>query len=933
MKISSTADKLGIDLPRKQQNRLEPSPPLQQTKPILKHRSISDILAASNRESTLYGTPIYEEVVAKNEVQEVNAEVTLIGILQRPPLWHTKSDSFVLRNHLSSSPQNLGRDISPGYRKSEESSLSPPDYGSRRHSGRRSDSSSSYQVSDDSHSDKNQRSRPKRHISFNSFVEQRIVIEPSRNDKRLSTVYARRSSSESGSDEDDEGTALEMRSSSGSSLSSTRRGSLASSSEANTPKTVQMTMITAPFPPTLLKEDDELPAPSPAVVFVAPQGVDQERLRYEAAVSATSRASFGYPDRRRRGSASTPPVGWIAPSQEGEWYEGGDSSEDLQPDYFSGIPQPDDPTEPPRESIYTDEDEDAITVRRRKAGNWSPGLPPKRGPTISSWLDSQNPTPDLVLPSSRRSSTTSKQKPKTKSIPQPTIAHQENFTSGVPIRRIGSASDVRVVGFVGSAPTQIIEPRSNGREYQRGRSRGTSFEGVALEGNTSALSSGSGAGRTEGRRGRGTSTREGGGGLARSQSAALISPTPEGAGDRSQRSSAVLLEELERPRRGRSLLRTNSSSTISERERSSTGGSASPLGSLSPRSSSSVGIVGGIIVQPATGSRRGGSALRFVSGSWSAEDERTSEDGDSKLESVVVPPPKQRPSGLVRVGSSGSIATKPVSITSNNVSLSIPAANSLSAPIRKAPVLEGIRHLNLDPSLMGLGTIPDAILSGSSGSTSGASSFWRGTELEGDSSVTPPSIDERQKPVTREDVSIHRDLLLARNPIKPRASGASLASSASNGSNSSATTVVPNTPTQAVSARNRSRSSPLVSASSSVSSNASVGSHRRTSSRSSINGGSSTPPMGVLSTAPSSVAPRLVSSVVATRMEVGSPPTSATATAQMAAKRHSRRISGTPSLSGQEDKAASVSPGSMLSGVVVSAKGLLGAFWGGNTGE
>ena len=1001
-KISSVQDKLGIDELKSVRRKEKSSSPPNQTsalpaKPILKRRSITDILAMAvvpPRNPQPLSSPIYEcvsaELEAKSEEEdmEMESESTLppaAGVLQassRPPLWQTKSDSIVVRQHmgaaLSTSPMSI-HGLTPPKESTvvelaESVSLSPSEYG-RPRKGHRSDSSSSYQVSDDSNTG---RVKPTRHISFNSFVEQRIVVDPV--PLRLSTVYAR-SSSESGSDEEDEDTILQMRSSSGSSISSGRRGSSNSTTSlSDTPTngkvTPHMTMTTAPIAPTLLKEPDHLPAPSPAVVFVAPQGVDEETLKYE--VHAASRSQFAVQaDRRRAGSTDWPPNG------------GSDWNEQTEmADYFANVPLSG-LAEPDREPIYTDEDDDAITVRRRKGGIRSPRL--SRGGIR--WESSP---PETVQSLPLKSSFSRKAHQSGPSTP-PIVSDQEVARSmarygtnirepasskplGVP-RRIGSSSDLMEPsrwssspdneGLVGSGPhashlsASMSSMRSGtaGRSGNRNRQRGTPFEGVDLEGHTSALSARSGSSASGGRDM-----------LANNRSASLFSP-PRGAdlGDARGRTQRIN-EDLERPRRGRSLLRANSSSTVSERERSSTT-SSSPIGSLSPRSNSSVGIVGGYIVPPngigaimvPPSSSLRGSGLRFESGSWDKGGERRTNGGGSAQAAVRPDPPSgggglvhtsdtndapmhtslqssNRSSGIRRSSSSTTIATKPIvlqrpSSSSNITDTARQSPQLITSPINNAPTL------TLQPPSSDLASFPDIrggigddinppedSLASNAGSLASHSlestgSFWHADELERQespaTSLSPANSPHLPPTSDMEGPSLPHDLLLAKGPIKPRASGMSLASSASNESNSSTATVMP---PQTIGAKRR--STQLASASSSLSSGASTPpAHRRSGSKSSLSTAAPpTPPSVMRSNSSSSIATRLVTPTVATRSEVGSHVAES--------EKHLRRLSGgisTPN----EEKASStysssqVSPGFVLSNVVESAKGLLGVIWGG----
>ncbi|PVG00753.1 hypothetical protein CPB86DRAFT_170490 [Serendipita vermifera] len=1073
------------------------------SKPILKKRSITDILAMAiipPRAPQHSSSPIYEAVSeqieesadAKEELVLESEPSTLppaAGVLQapsRPPLWHTKSDSILARQPMSStlstSPASIHGLSPPGDNSSDllskSASLSPPDRNNHhpQRRGQRSDSSSSYQVSDDS-ANNGATTKPRRHISFNSFVEQRIVVDPV--STRLSTVYARSSSDSGSDDEDDEETVLQMRSSSGSSLSSSRRGSSnsrASFSDTNTPATAratQMTMITAPIAPTLLKGNDELPAPSPAVVFVAPNGVDEEALRYE--VHFASRPHFAVPaDRRRAGSQED----WMEES--GNWYDQGEGV-----DYFSGVPLngevavDNQPQQPPRESIYTEEDEDAITVRTRKGGGIrSPrgsGYGRREGSGLK-WVDGEEITTSPTSPQSptsrpvpRKSAFSKKYRDSVMntSVSPPFVSHQEVVDShdddhslsptksrplGVP-RRVESNSDniqssssgwSKDEGVViGSAPpssllsASISSARSSSTptsannnstaggglvtmaaagarsSSNRKRPRGASFEGVDMAGHTSALSGRSGSSRYGSANGNG-------GGLVRSQSAALVSGSRDfdmeevGRG----RSPRVVSDE-DRPRRGRSLLRTASSSSISERERSSTTSSSSPIGSLSPHSSSSVGIVGGYIVPPTgggsviiapSGSVRNGSSLRYEADSslWSLdartgrsaaerEEEEKVDGGD--LAQIVNTTPKatstpglvrtssssnipaqtslqnstqqsrpssglkrsssstnivggsssSKPSGLQRTGSSSNIAgqlSSPVPLQRSSSSSNIASSNKTIPTQQRQPSLQVVTSptKNAIPSLVlqppsakpssasnmrdERATIDNDSFASLSGSES-TGSFWKNGELE--SPATPPSpADKSQRAAAIDEsgtTSLHRELLLAK-PIKPRASGMSLASSTSNGSNSSSATVVP-PPASASQSAPKSRSSNLASASSSLSSNASPSpstpsSHRRASSKSSVTTGPTTPPPTVRTGNIPSIATSHVTPAVATRSELGSPGSSAS-------EKHLRRLSAGVT-SPVDDKspmnsASPVSPGSVISNVVGSAKGFFDALW------
>ena len=663
-KEASAMDKLNVD---------------SQTKPILKHRSISDILALGAlppRPLPLVGSPLYEEPAIEGHAEETleppspteehleNASVppddAVLRAPSRPPLWHTKSDSIVLRNRLSTSPQppnpnTFPSSPSPPHRKTP--SPSPPGRFTSRKSAR-SDSSSSVQHSDagsyassTTHGGRvRQNGRPRRHISFNSFVEQRIVVDPP---TTLPTVHSR-SLSDSGSDDEQ----LEMKSSSSSgSLISRRLNSGSRSSSSTTAHAAdeppKLTMITAPFPPALLKEAVDLPAPSPAVVFMPPSGMNHQALEYQLmrAASAGSngvRSPYGFQGARIASPISLNRSPELVGASQGDW-----AHQEKMLDYFSGVPVHTsgrrhsrrlEPTELNgsglllddelvREPVYTDEDADAITVRRRKSGG---SLRRGRSGSGSSINGSSGSiaTPSTVVAAVATSSTV--QWPGVGAGQSSTSTDLTNSPSpraGTQVQHSSSAPSVNFGGI--SAPTTRgrgggLFPRSTGDNIG---------ETTSVLGGRSQSYGGGGEGRI------------GFGGIIRNASAVGVSGGNLNSGGGGGNGEAPPFESRGRtvngpsgggateepPRRGRSLLRTASSSSISERERSSTGGSsASPIGSLSPRpgagiiGSGSVGIIGsressilGIVTRG-----RAGSSLRYESGSWSRSRDASEEDGN-----------------------------------------------------------------------------------------------------------------------------------------------------------------------------------------------------------------------------------------------------------------------------------------------------------------
>jgi len=868
-----------------------------QTKPILKHRSISDILALGAlppRPLPLAGSPLYEEPAIEGHAEESlgppspteehleNASVppddAVLHAPVRPPLWHTKSDSVVLRNRLSTSPQppnpnTLRSSPSPPHRKTP--SPSPPGRFTSRKSVR-SDSSSSVQHSDagsyassTTHGARvRQNGRPRRHISFNSFVEQRIVVDPP---TTLPTVHSR-SLSDSGSEDEQ----LEMRTlSSSGSLISRRLSSGSRSSSGTTAHPAdgppKLTMITAPFPPALLKEAVDLPAPSPAVVFAPPSGVDHQALEHQfmRAASAGSngvRSPYGFQGARIASPTSLNRSPELVGASQGDW-----GYQEKMLDYFSGVPVQAsgrrhsrrlEPTELNgggllldddglmREPVYTDEDADAITVRRRKSGG---SLRRGRSGSGSSTNGSSCSiaTPSTIVATVAGSSAV--QWPLVGAGKSPTSTNLADNPSSRAGNQLQHSSSAPSVTFGGAS---VPATRGRGGPYPRSTSIDfdDSGETTSALGSRSQSYGGGGGGRI------------GFGGIVRNASAVGVS-----GGNLSSSSGGGGAPPIETrgrgpsggmgggaaedpPRRGRSLLRTGSPSSISERERSSTGGSsASPIGSLSPRpgagiiGSGSVGIIGsrdssilGIVTRG-----RAGSSLRYESGSWSRSRDASEEDGnedddeeddeeeggETRREFVRRPgtarPIQRHDSGtsLVRTSSSSQIVPRggaglvrshssagrqdgffgsthggaalvppPPSVSSKpSVKFNSPSPPSSVRPPPRPPTPGGKRgramHLDLNE-------VDDEKESGDSTTNSpspwSTNEFgvpWRErTSLGLDSSVSPPSPNGwRDAPSSGRAADPLYPLKLPISlPIRPKASGASLASVVSAESNGSA---------------------------------------------------------------------------------------------------------------------------------------------------
>lgn len=196
-------------------------------KPILKYRSLSDILLP-------HGQPSSPEVEATGIDFEDQSTISV---------HHARSDSHLVR--LNSF--NRGKSGGSGSRR--ESPIHSPMSSSPERTG--SDSSSGRATHSRHHAAMKRKER--RHISFNHRVEQCIAIDSS--EENRSSKYSTASSSDE--DEDDVLTfgARSPR------LSSFMRPGAAAAAEPKEPHTI------ARLGPTTLKSTEMYPAPSPAVVF------------------------------------------------------------------------------------------------------------------------------------------------------------------------------------------------------------------------------------------------------------------------------------------------------------------------------------------------------------------------------------------------------------------------------------------------------------------------------------------------------------------------------------------------------------------------------------------------------------------------------------------------------------------------------------------
>ncbi|AAW44023.1 regulation of carbohydrate metabolism-related protein, putative [Cryptococcus deneoformans JEC21] len=132
-KVASTDERLGIDRPN-------PAAKKKTTKPILKHRTISEMLATSMPSSPVLESAVGEPVPA-----------TIASVSDRPKLPQTKSDTNVLQSQ-GVMPRNKSPPRHPNLREELpiDSPISPTE---------------------------SQQNANKKHISFNTFVEQCVAIE------------------------------------------------------------------------------------------------------------------------------------------------------------------------------------------------------------------------------------------------------------------------------------------------------------------------------------------------------------------------------------------------------------------------------------------------------------------------------------------------------------------------------------------------------------------------------------------------------------------------------------------------------------------------------------------------------------------------------------------------------------------------------------
>ncbi|WVQ92971.1 hypothetical protein IAU59_000033 [Kwoniella sp. CBS 9459] len=202
LKVSSTDDRLGIDRPN-------PDRPIAK-KPILKHRTLSEMLQVP-----MPSSPILEASHRDDELEGVDTES------ERPILLQSRSDT----NIVTSRTHPVVKDNSPLTEKP------PPAVQVQSPPAVQSPGSATADA---------QASGSKKHISFNTFVEQCVAVDEPREAQQL--------------DSSDEDEMLEMRSSSYSSSSRSSRSSRPSLSRNSSTSSEHLTI--AMIAPTMLKTNN-----------------------------------------------------------------------------------------------------------------------------------------------------------------------------------------------------------------------------------------------------------------------------------------------------------------------------------------------------------------------------------------------------------------------------------------------------------------------------------------------------------------------------------------------------------------------------------------------------------------------------------------------------------------------------------------------------
>ncbi|KAH7098255.1 hypothetical protein BKA62DRAFT_832720 [Auriculariales sp. MPI-PUGE-AT-0066] len=324
-RISTAQERLGLESSTSVPPRTQPaalprtSTPL---KPILKHRSIVEMLTHQMPVSSINDDYIeFGDVAGPGDY--FPAQPATGPSPSRPAIPHTKSDT----NLFSTSIQT--RKTSP---------TSHPDEHPRE--GRyRSPSTRSPSASGSPHrtnSDHEAGPSSKRHISFNTFVEQCISIEKPVDQRSDDDASSDDELDESDDDEESDAGVLEFRTRSGSVPlpSGPKKPSLvrhnSHSGEQNRGAHVQHVTI-APIAPTILKSSESFPGVSPAVVFVPPNGsvytssTPPAHFQLDEDVPFSSTRSV----QRVRGGAASPASSSSYPVKQVDHFDDSDETPDL----------------------------------------------------------------------------------------------------------------------------------------------------------------------------------------------------------------------------------------------------------------------------------------------------------------------------------------------------------------------------------------------------------------------------------------------------------------------------------------------------------------------------------------------------------------------------------------------------------------------------
>ncbi|KZW00022.1 hypothetical protein EXIGLDRAFT_190473 [Exidia glandulosa HHB12029] len=217
-------------------------------KPILKHRSIFEMLTNHMPVSPINdGYLEFEDGPSDGYFPPEPSPTS-----SRPAIPHTKSDTNLLQTNLQS------RRVSPKH-------ATPQTERHARFQHRASPTLRTPSSESPGHPPSSDESHSKRHISFNTFVEQCIAIE-----KPLDAPSDTESSEDDEDEDESDDGVLEFRTRSGSVPAPTPRKPALVRHHSHAGERGHVTI--APIPPTILKTSESFPGLSPAVVFVPPNG-------------------------------------------------------------------------------------------------------------------------------------------------------------------------------------------------------------------------------------------------------------------------------------------------------------------------------------------------------------------------------------------------------------------------------------------------------------------------------------------------------------------------------------------------------------------------------------------------------------------------------------------------------------------------------------